>query len=185
MENWKPVTWYECLYEISNLWKIKSINFHREWKEKVLKPLKHHKWHSKVILYKDSNKKGFIISRLVAQHFIPNPLNLPMACPKVETLDENGLLYNWEDNIYWGTAKDNMQDMISKWRDKNILKWKCWKDHIFARAVIQYSIYWEFIKKWESMMEIERELWIFNSNISKCCKWKRKMTGGFIWKYNA
>lgn len=33
-EIWKDVEWYEWVYEISNLWRVKSLRF---WKEKIIK----------------------------------------------------------------------------------------------------------------------------------------------------
>lgn len=41
----------------------------------------------------------------------------------------------------------------------------------------------ELIKIWDSMIDVERELGIAQSNISACSKGKRKSAGGFIWKY--
>ena len=41
----------------------------------------------------------------------------------------------------------------------------------------------EFIKEWECIRDVERELKIANQNISKCCRKKRKTAGGFIWRY--
>lgn len=41
----------------------------------------------------------------------------------------------------------------------------------------------ELIKIWDAMRDVERELGIASSSISKCCKGKLKTTGGFIWKY--
>lgn len=52
-----------------------------------------------------------------------------------------------------------------------------------SKAVIQMTKNGEFIKKWKSAKQAERELGIYNSNISKCCHGKLKTTGGFSWKF--
>lgn len=194
-EIWKDIEGYEWKYYISSLGRIKSINWWRwnNWKEIILKPWKVSKyWHSWVRLQSKEIYKSCIVSRLVAQHFIPNPLNLPWALHKIEALDDNGFLYNWYDNLYWGTRIDNIRDMINKWRwsnysnsnrDPAVWLWKFWKDHHCSVKINQYTKYGIFIREWDSAMDIERELWIHHPNISKVCLWKRNSAGGFIWKY--
>ena len=49
--------------------------------------------------------------------------------------------------------------------------------------ILQYSLDKNFLKEWESIAVISRELQIDPSDIGKCCKEKRKTAGGFIWKY--
>ena len=41
----------------------------------------------------------------------------------------------------------------------------------------------EPIKIWDSMHDVERELGIDPSSISRCCKGKQKSAGGYIWRY--
>lgn len=132
---------------------------------------------------KDIRWKVSVKLRLVAQHFIPNPLNLPCVLHKVETLDENWVLYNGEDNLYWWTHSDNMKDMQRKWRSNGYFKWKFWVDNPKSKPINQYALDKTFIKVWKTIRQVERELWIANSSITKCCNWKLKTSGGFIWKY--
>ena len=185
-EIWKPVVGYEGLYEVSSIWRVKSLKY---WKERVLKWSIGKDWHSTVNLYLKGIRWYTTISRLVAIHFISNPLSLPCACHKIEVLDENWALYNWSDNLYWWTHKDNIQDMFKKWRARNHLqlnhprKWKFWKDNPLSKKVYQYTLDWEFIREWGATREIQMELWINRWNISACCLWKLKTAGGFIWKF--
>lgn len=51
------------------------------------------------------------VSRLIALTFIPNPKNLPFVCHE----DDNPLNNN-VDNLFWGTPKDNVDDMMVKGR---------------------------------------------------------------------
>ena len=188
IEEWKPVVGWEWLYEISNLGRMKSIRY---WKQKFLNLIISNKWYSTTRLYLKWIWENKIVSRLVAQHFIPNPNNLPLSCHKDETLDENWALYNWEDNLFWGTYKDNMRDMISKWRDKcnfklnhpKVWKWKFWKDHNSSIKILQYDLNWNFIKEWDSLSTVQKLIGLKYSNISSCCSLKRKTAGWFIWKY--
>jgi group I intron endonuclease len=50
-------------------------------------------------------------------------------------------------------------------------------------AVFQYDLSGSFIREWESAVDAANELKIQHSNITKCCKMERNMTGGFRWKF--
>ena len=53
------------------------------------------------------------------------------------------------------------------------------------RKVNQYDLQGNFIKQWNSITDFlkENDLNLKNSNITTCCKGKRKNAYGFIWKY--
>lgn len=53
------------------------------------------------------------IHRLVAEAYIPNPLNKPCVCHK-----DNNPLNNHVDNLYWGTQAENMSQAS---RDRRML----------------------------------------------------------------
>ena len=148
-------------------------------------------WHAWLRLQSKKLYKNFIVSRLVAIHFIPNPDNLPCVLHKKEDLDKNWFLYNWVDNLWWWTKSDNARDMWNKWRWFNHFKlnnpkpnlWKFWKECYNSRQIIQFDLSMNFVKEWDSIIDIERELWIHHPNISKVCLWKRQTAWWFIWKY--
>lgn len=50
--------------------------------------------------------------------------------------------------------------------------------------VLQYSLDGEFIKRYASSGEAERENNISSSKVGACCRGKRKTAGGYIWKYD-
>jgi len=52
-----------------------------------------------------------------------------------------------------------------------------------VKSVLQFSISGEFIKEWDSIAMVSRELKIGGNSIVTCCKGKYKSAGGFIWKY--
>jgi len=69
-----------------------------------------------IMLYRNGKAKSFLVHRLVAQAFIPNPLDKP----QVNHIDENKLNNNIE-NLEWVTAKENMNHLdIYKRRSKPI-----------------------------------------------------------------
>ena len=51
------------------------------------------------------------------------------------------------------------------------------------KKVLQYSLDGEFIKEWDSLSDVGRELGIIVTNISRVCRGKRKSTGGYVWRY--
>ena len=64
-----------------------------------------------VQLSKNSNRKGYYIHKLLAEHFIPNPENLPF----IDHIDQD--IYNNNiDNLRWASASTNM---FNKKKHKN------------------------------------------------------------------
>lgn len=51
------------------------------------------------------------------------------------------------------------------------------------KKVVQLSLDNKFIKEWESIIKVEKELNIDGGSIGSCCKNKLKSSGGFIWMY--
>lgn len=171
MEIWKDIIWYEWIYKISNLWRVKSFKNWRWGTKKtwyILKPTVRD-WYNTISIWRTER-----IHRLVAQHFIPNQNNLPFVCHK----KENNPSIDKVDNLFWGTQKDNIQDMMNKWRSWSV--WIKWKLHKQSKKVKQIRD-WIVINIWDSMADIYRELWI--DHISDCCKGKRNTSWWFKWEY--
>lgn len=193
MEQWKDIEGYDWVYQISSLWRVKSLKKYNGISRIIKQQIHPRWWHSRVSLVYKWRYKQVIVSRLVAIEFIPNPLNLPIVCHKDETLDENWALYNWVDNLYWGTYKDNAMDRDRKWRSNNHFvlnhpkpnKWKLWKDNPNSKPINQYTKDWIFVKTWDSARCVTRELWINYTNICTQCKWRRlnQLVWWFKWSF--
>lgn len=52
-----------------------------------------------------------------------------------------------------------------------------------SKPIDQYTKDGDFIKSWDSTMDVQRELGINNSNISACARGNIKSAGGYIWRY--
>ena len=119
MEEWRDIKGYEELYQISSKWRIKSLPKKWSWGHnwKVLSIWKTKFWYWNVILTRNKSRKNVSIHRLVAQAFLWLDINNHkiLVCHKVEDLIK-GFIYNWEDNLFLWTAKDNLRDMKNKWR---------------------------------------------------------------------
>lgn len=51
------------------------------------------------------------------------------------------------------------------------------------KQVYQYDLNGCFIKEWSSAVDVEKELGVKHSNITKVCKCLGKQAGGFMWSY--
>lgn len=158
MEQWKDIKGYEGYYQISSYGKVKNIVTGN-----ILKPSKSKTGYLHITLCY-TNRKDFLIHRLVALAFLQNPNNFPEVNHKDEDKSNN-----CADNLEWCTAKYNVNyGKGSKARNTK---------------VIQYDLKNNMIKIWESMKEVEEELGIKYQCISRCCSGLRKSTGGFLWAY--
>ena len=162
-EIWKTIKDYPN-YQISNLGRVKSLNYLRTGKEKIMKPRKDIGDYLIINLCRNGKKITYKVHRLVAQTFLDNPNNLPQVNHKNEIKTDNRV-----DNLEWCTAQYNINYGTHNER--------------IRKPVLQFSKTGEFIKKWESAIQIKNELGFDNSEIGKCCRGERKLRYGFIWRY--
>lgn len=154
-EIWKDIPDYEGLYQVSNLGRIKSLNYNHTNKEGILKPRKTRKGYISVALYKEHKVKNFRIHRLVIETFLGKS-NLT-----VNHKDKN-VLNNKLDNLEYLTNKDNIR-------------------YSRAKEVNQYDLEGNLIKTWNAIADATKELKI--NHISQACRGIRNTAGGYIWKF--
>lgn len=165
-EVWKPIKGYEGRYEVSNFGNVKSLNFNKTGKEKLLKPRLSHNGYFRVILYNEFGYKSFFVHRLVAYAFILN--NNQIFNNQINHKDEDKT-NNSASNLEWCSCEYNNN-------------YGTRTEKTFKR-VLQYTKEGAFIKKWESLTHIEKELGYLHGNISLCCNGKCKYSHGFIWRF--
>lgn len=170
-EQWKPVNGYEDLYLISNYGKL-----YIKKKKRLVKEYKDRQGYVKITLYKNGTRKYTQMHRLVAQHFIPNPDNKPLILHRIP-ISKGGT--NRADNLYWGTQSENTIDKI---KDGNFYS-SLHKRNIKYRPVNQYDEKHNFIKRWDSVHQIARELDIDRRSIYRNLEGGRKSHKGFIFEY--
>lgn len=164
-EIWKDIKGYEGLYQVSNLGRVKSLrDKNKKYREKILKQYKDNCGYYYITLSANSNIKKHKVHRLVAQAFILNPENKP----QVNHIDGNKQ-NNTVSNLEWCTQEENMKHAYRT----GLQKAKKGKDNSLSRKVICIDTG----KKYGSTREAERLTGICQSDISKCCRGKKKSAG--------
>lgn len=169
-EIFKDIPWYEGLYQVSNLGRVKSFLW---WKNIIRKLCKNTPWYLSCFLNKNWKLSNKLIHRLVAQAFLGLDINdrKMFVCHKNDIRTDNRV-----ENLFLWSNSDNQKDSVNKWRRKWWLKQK---------PVNQFDMNWNFIKEWKSINDAERWTWARNQHISKCCNniLKHKTAWWFIWRY--
>lgn len=171
MENkeiWKDIEEFEGKYQISSMGRVKSLNFKLTGKEQIMS-LKINKYgYKQILLYKDKKYKTFLIHRLVAQAFIPNPDNKP----EIDHINTNKT-DNRVENLRWVTSSENKNNPITIEKYKNCS----------SIPVLQFTLDGELVRKWDSATQVERELGVYQSHITSCLKGNYKTAYGYKWRY--
>jgi hypothetical protein len=166
-ETWVPIVNYDR-YLVSDKGRIKSK---RRKSEIILKPLKTKFGYYRVRLFNDNGSRWLSIHRLVAEAFISNPGNLPEVNHKDEDKTNNRVNnLEWCDGVYntnYGTRNKRAGAVIKELRKIPVAQYR-------GETLITI---------WDSAKIAGENLNLNASNITKCCKGKRKSSGGFEWKY--
>ena len=168
MEEWRAINGYEGLYEVSNMGRVKSLNYRHTGKKHILKPGKDGWGYLFIYLCKEGSRKKYTIHRLVLTTY--NPVE-NMDKLQVNHINEKKA-DNRLDNLEWMTCKENCNHGTRNARvaEKNSI------------PIVQLSLDGKYIRSWKSSHEAERDG--FNrGNINSCCKGRLKTHGGFRWCY--
>ena len=149
---------------------------------RVLKPRKDRYGYLFVNLHKNGKVKFFLVHRLVAQAFIPNPLNLPQVNHKDEDKTNNfvfvrddGSVDFDKSNLEWCDCKYNINYGTAI---KRMTKAK-------SKTVLQLRKDGSLVRVWPSTREIQRQLHFNPSCISQCCNGKYHTAYGYKWCYTS
>ena len=169
-------------YQVSNLGRMMNLNYRGTGKAKLMEPYEKGRKYLQVELSKNGKKDWIYVHQLVAETFLPNPLNKPCINHKIEGdegkkinmvfFNEDGTVDEERSTIEWVTYEENTNYGTCIQRRA--------KTH--SKKVLQLSLDGVLIREWSSIAECARNG--FNqSNICQCCQGKRKSTHGFRWMY--
>lgn len=110
--------------------------------------------------------KQYLLHRLVAKVFIPNPENKEQV-NHIDGNKENACKWNLE----WCSNIENQIHKVNSGLSNS------------TKKVAQYDLQLNKIKEFNSQKEASKELNICCTSISKCCLEKQKTAGGFIFRF--
>lgn len=173
MEIWRPAIDTNYRYEVSNLGNVRNLK-----SERILKPVSNACGYLSVRVHLGDRFKtrSFLIHRLVAIAFIPNP----EWKTEVNHIDGNKR-NNRVENLEWCTKSEN-EKHAHKTGLKNSIKFVERLAELNAVPVIQIKND-EIIAVYKSTVEAGRLSGVDPSSITKVCKHKRKTAGGYVWQY--
>lgn len=187
-EIWKPIKDYEGLYEISSLGRVKSLNYNRTGKKKILKNMKNSNGYLVVSLTKFGKQKNYLIHRLVAEAFIPNPEGKPHI-DHINTIKNDNSI----ENLRWVTNKENNNNPLTKKKysenhreqtgENNPMYGRTGEKCPTSKPVVQIDPNTnEIVNTYSSTSEAERQTGFNHSAISECCNNKYSRPGNNIYK---
>lgn len=162
-EEWRPVVGWEGEYEVSNLGRVRKVN------GELLK--QHRSKYLRVVLGPRKTRKFYLVHRLVAQAFIPNP----DGRETVNHINGDGN-DNTVTNLEWATMKEQMSHAREVLHFDNAA-------HLRKRVACFKPLTGEKIKEFESITEASEKLGILYTSINNCLRGGSKHAGGYVWRY--
>ena len=168
MDRWHKIKGFES-YEVSNTGKIRR-NGHE-------KAVTDYNGYYHVDLYRNGKRITKRINRLVAETFIPNPLNLPEVNHKDGNKHNNSV-----NNLEWVTKSENMKHAFRSGLAKPSYGMLGKKNPNAGRKGKPFRIV-ETNEIFKTSLECEKKKGLNNRHINDCLKGRQKTHRGFHFEY--
>lgn len=205
-EVWKDIVGYEGKYAVSSQGRVMSLKSYGGSGQRLLKTTKRPDGYLKVVLSRNGEGKNYLVHRLVAMAFLPNPNGLEMINHKDEVRSNNCV-----DNLEWCSRSYNQLYSLAihperryvfgnNFRDKKTGElFSSWTKRVpkkhFER-VLQKTEDGIVVAEYENATEAAIVTGLNSGGIIYACKtnknprrdkirrkdWKARC-GGFIWEY--
>lgn len=188
LETWLPIQGYPT-YQVSNLGRIKSLSKSKRWvhhgktglsitKEKILRLIQASTGYTQINLFNGSSKL-FLVHRLVAEAFLPNPKGKPQVNHKNGIKNDNRV-----ENLEWVTVSENG---LHGYRELGYRVWhkgKRGKETPTARPVIQKTVDNKIVRRWDCALDAVRDGGFDSGCITRACRGQYQTHKGFKWEYD-
>ena len=178
-EVFKPIEEFDGNYLVSNLGRVKSLNYIYPGNVGFLKPINHHGGYQVVHLSKKGKVYNRMIHTLVAKAFIPRQKGKPL----VNHIDGNKH-NNVASNLEWVTYKENKAHAIKLGLcDPHANNIPMGKDNFHSKPILQYTKDGQLVKQWDCISDAARHIGCNPCMITNNASGRTKSAKGFIWKY--
>lgn len=109
MEIWKDIVGYNGKYQVSNTGKVRSTNYNNTHQTKELKQKINRFGFMEIRLSKNNIAKSYMVARLVAIHFIPNPYYKEEVIHISKDKTDNRV-----ENLKWAYHSESKHHMYNK-----------------------------------------------------------------------
>lgn len=178
-EIWRDIPGFEGEYQVSTMGNVRTIEHLVPWrgrlyhvKSKLIKKQIGTKGYIIVRVHKNGVGKTLKVHKLIKNTFHgPNPKDKPEINHIDENKDNNSIsnleFCDSDYNNNYGTRNERIKETLRKQ----------------LKPINQYDINHNFIKRWESSIDIQETLGIKSHLITRCCRGVGKTVHGFVWKY--
>lgn len=182
MVTWKVIPWFSN-YMASSKWEVKSLNYHREWYEKILSPRidkRKNRWYLYVSLRENWKTYTKRIHSLVMLTFVWERWEKMVINHKNWIKTDNCI-----ENLEYCTQSENeIHSYKVLWKKPNKTNlWKFWEMSSHFKKVWQYTLDNTIINIFMGQREASRNTWVSANDICSCCRWRQKTAKWFRWKY--
>lgn len=180
-EEWRTIPGYDGLYEVSNAGRVRSLRSNTRIFDKehgIMRQKYDSKGYLRVNLHKNGKCKAELVSRLVAETFIPNPNEYPEVGH-----DDDCKTNNTVENLYWTTRQENLTHNNLNLRIRDLRNQSGLQRVVdtLSVPVIGTNINTGEEIYFSSMQEAARN-GFESGKISMCCSGKRSTHHGYTWR---
>lgn len=184
-EVWRDVVGYEGLYQVSNIGRVKSLQriIHLTngkiltIKERIKNISCNNNGYLMATLCKGGICGKYLVHRLVAQAFIPNPQNKP-DIDHIDTDKSNNIV----GNLKWVTPKENSNNPKTR-KSMSIMSVGklLGQKSPFAKKVYRFSLDMKLIATYPSSTDAAKVTGLSRRKIQHCCHGEQVVYDGSLW----